>query len=313
MKAIIIEQAGGVENLLMSEQPKPAISDSEVLVATRALGINPADTKVKYDNEALTQLFGEERPMILGWDIAGTVVETGSKVSKFKVGDRVFGMVNFPGHGKAYAEYVASPESHLALIPESVSFIDAAATTLPALTALQALNGRVKAGDKVLIHAGSGGVGHFAVQIAKKLGAHVVSTSSVKNRDFVLSLGADEHIDYHSQAFEEVLSDMDLVFDTVGPEIAEKSLNVLRKDGELVSITIMGAEEKLQKTADALEVKITSMLVHSDGNDMSALKEMLAEGSIKPHVSKIFDFANLADAHTAIESGRTIGKIVVIV
>ncbi len=311
MKAIIIEQAGGVENLLMAELPKPEISDSEVLVETRALGINPADTKVKYAEEALTQLFGKERPMILGWDIAGTVVAAGAKVSKFKVGDKVFGMVNFPGHGKAYAEYVASPESHLALIPEGVSFIDAAATTLSAMTALQALSGRVNAGQKVLIHAGSGGVGHFAVQIAKKLGAHVVSTSSAKNRDFVLSLGADEHIDYRSQAFEDVLSEIDLAFDTVGPEIAEKSLKVLRKGGELVSIAMMGVPEDLQKQANDLGVTVTPLLVHSDGDDMNTLKKMLTEGSIKPHVSKTFDFANLGDAHTAIESGRSVGKVIV--
>ncbi len=311
MKAIIIEQAGGIENLLMTEQSIPEIGDSDVLVETRALGINPADTKVKYADEALTQLFGDERPMILGWDIAGTVVATGPKVSSFKIGDQVFGMVNFPGHGKAYAEYVASPESHLAMIPQGVTFIDAAATTLSALTALQALSGRVNPGHKVLIHAGSGGVGHFAVQIAKKLGAHVVSTSSAKNRDFVLSLGADEHIDYHNQAFEEVLSEIDLAFDTVGPEIAENSLKVLRKGGELVSIAMMGVPEDLQKQANDLGVTVTPLLVHSDGDDMNTLKQMLMDGSIKPHVSKTFDFANLGDAHTAIESGRTVGKVIV--
>jgi len=311
MKAIIIEQAGGAENLNMTELPKPTTGDNDVLVETRALSINPADFKVRSASEALAQVSGGERPIILGWDIAGTVVATGSQVSKFKAGDKVFGMVNFPNHGKAYAQFVASPESHLALIPEGVSFNDAAATTLAALTALQVLEGRVKPGDKVLIHAGSGGVGHFAVQIAKKMGAHVVSTSSAKNRDFVLSLGADEHIDYRNQAFEEVLSDIDLAFDTVAPEIAEKSLKVLRKGGELVSLTIQGADEELQTQADKLGVTITPLLVQSSGDDMDTLSRMLAEGSVKPHVSQTFDFAHLADAHTALESGRTIGKVVV--
>ena len=311
MKTIIIEKAGGVENLLLSETAKPDIGENEVLVETHALSINPADTKVKYAEEMLTQLFGQDRPITLGWDIAGIVVSAGSKVSKFNVGDKVFGMVNFPGHGKAYAEFVASPEDHLALIPEGFSFNEAAATTLSALTALQALSTRVKPGDKVLIHAGSGGVGHFAVQIAKKLGAHVVSTSSAKNRDFVLSLGADEHIDYRSQSFVDVLSDFDLAFDTVGPEIAENSLKVLRKGGTLVSIAMMEVPENLLTQANALGVHVQPILVHSDSTDMNTLKSFLAEGSLKPHVSKTFDFANLADAHTAIESGRSVGKVIV--
>ncbi|MFA0640566.1 alcohol dehydrogenase catalytic domain-containing protein, partial [Vibrio cyclitrophicus] len=140
MKAIITHQAGGIENLQLHDVEKPTIRANEVLVETRAISINPADTKVKYAEEALLDLYGEERPIILGWDIAGTVIEAGANVTNFKVGDNVFGMVNFPGNGKAYAEYVASPESHIALIPEGVNFIDAAATTLAAMTAYQALN-----------------------------------------------------------------------------------------------------------------------------------------------------------------------------
>jgi len=311
MKTIIMEKAGGVENLLMADQDKPEIKNDEVLVQTHALSINPADTKVKYAEEVLTQLFGPERPIVLGWDIAGTVVEAGPQASKFKVGDKVFGLVNFPGHGKAYAEFVASPESHLAAIPEGVNFNDAAATTLSALTALQALTGRVKSGDKVLIHAGSGGVGHFAVQIAKAMGATVYSTSSAKNRDFVLSLGADEHIDYRSQAFEEVLSEIDLAFDTVGPEIAEKSLKVLKTGGELVSIAMMEVPQELQAQADELGVIVSPILVHSDGEGMNTLRQMLIDGTLKPRVSKTFEFAQLPDAHTAIEGGRSVGKVIV--
>jgi len=311
MKAIIIEKAGGIENLKMQEIAIPVLKENEVLVKTSAISINPADTKVKYVEEGLMQLFGAERPVTLGWDIAGTVIAVGSKVTKFKEGSKVFGMVNFPGHGKAYAEYVASPESHLAAMPEGVNFTDAAATTLAALTALQALKSRVKKGDRVLIHAGSGGVGHFAVQIAKKLGAHVISTSSAKNREFIMELGADEHINYQEQAFEEYLTNIDLAFDTVGPEVAENSLKVLRKGGQLVSIAMMGVPDELQKQADQLGVFVTPILVHSNGEDMNTLREMLIEGSIKPHVSRTFVFEKLADAHSAIESGRTVGKVVV--
>lgn len=313
MKAMVMEKAGGVENLLMKEIAQPEINVDEVLVKVAAISINPADTKVKYVEGVLTELFGPERPIILGWDIAGSVVAVGQDVTQFKLGDKVFGMVNFPGHGKAYAEFVAAPQGHLAKMPENVSFQEAAATTLAALTALQALQGNVNKGDKVLIHAGSGGVGHFAVQIAKHLGAYVISTSSEKNRDFILSLGADKHIDYHSQAFEEVLTDIDFVFDTVGPEIAEKSLKVLKKGGQLISISMMAIPENLQRLADSLEVSIKNILVKSNGDDMNKLKFMLEDGSIKPYVSQSFDFAHLGDAHTAVERGRTVGKVIVTV
>ncbi|PMH44838.1 oxidoreductase [Vibrio sp. 10N.286.49.B3] len=313
MKAIITHQAGGIENLQLRDISKPKIKDNEVLVETRAISINPADTKVKYAEEALLDLYGEERPVILGWDIAGTVVETGENVTNFNVGDNVFGMVNFPGNGKAYAEYVAASESHLALMPKGVDFVDAAATTLAAMTAYQALNGRVSQGDKVLIHAGSGGVGHFAIQMAKQMGAYVYSTSSSKNKEFVMSLGADAHIDYREQDFEKVLYDIDLAFDTVSPENAEKSLQVLRSGGQLVSITIREPSDSMQKIAFESDLTITPLLVHSDGEDAAKIAEMLASGSIKPHVSQTFEFKDLAMAHTAIEMGRTVGKVVVMI
>ncbi|MBT8448210.1 MAG: NADP-dependent oxidoreductase, partial [Gammaproteobacteria bacterium] len=202
MKAYLLNEAGGVENLVLSNIEKPRIKVNEVLVETKAISINPVDVKVRKADEVLTLIMGtEERPVIPGWDISGTVVAVGEEVSEFEVGNRVFGMVNFPGQGKGYAEYVASPASHLAIMPEKATFEEAAATTLAALTALQVLKPRVNEGDRILIHAGSGGVGHFAIQIAKALGAHVISTSSAKNRDFIMSLGADEHIDYREQKF----------------------------------------------------------------------------------------------------------------
>jgi len=161
MKAIILEQAGGVENLITAEINQPSIKENEVLVEVKAIGINPVDYKVRANEEVLHMIYGPQRPAILGWDIAGVVVSLGSGVSNFQVGDRVFGMVNFVGAGQAYAEFVAAPVNHLAKIPAAVSFTDAAATTLAALTALQVLKGKVKKDDRVLIHAGSGGVGHF--------------------------------------------------------------------------------------------------------------------------------------------------------
>ncbi len=312
MKAYLLNKTGGVENLVLSAIDKPQLKADEVLVETKAISINPVDIKVRPVDEVLNMILGtEERPVILGWDIAGVVAEVGAGVSDLQVGDNVFGMVNFPGHGKAYAEYVASPASHLAKIPEGITFEGAAATTLAALTALQVLTGRVKSGDRILIHAGSGGVGHFAIQIAKNLGVHVITTSSARNRDFCLSLGADEHIDYRAVKFEEVLSDIDFVLDSMGGRVLENSLKVVKPGGRIVSLPTHTFPDELQTEADKRSVALEFVLVQSCGEDMNTLKEMLEAGTLKPHVSKTFPFEQMADAHLQIESGRTVGKAVV--
>ena len=311
MKAYLLHEAGGVENLILSEIEQPAPKAGEVLVEVKAISINPVDSKVRPIEELLNMFVGEERPAILGWDIAGAVAAVGDDGSEFEVGDKVFGMVNFPGHGKAYAEFVAAPASHLAKMPDGTSFEDAAATTLAALTALQALQPRVKEGDRILIHAGSGGVGHFAVQIAKGIGAYVIATSSARNRDFVMSLGADEHIDYREQKFEEVLSDIDFVLDGMGGEVLENSLKVVKDGGRIVSLPTNEFPEDLQAYADQRGIQLEFVLVQSSGEDMNTLEAMLEANELKPHVSKTFPFEAMADAHLQIESGRTVGKIVV--
>lgn len=311
MKAYVLREAGGVENLLLEEIEKPAPGPGEVLIETKAISINPVDVKVRPIEELLTMIIGEVRPVILGWDLAGTVAEVGSGVTDFAVGDRVFGMVNFPGHGKAYAEYVTSPASHLAKMPEGATFEEAAATTLAALTALQVLGPRVKSGDKILIHAGSGGVGHYAIQIAKHLGATVVTTSSGKNRDFLLSLGADEHIDYREVQFEDMLSGIDFVLDGMGGDILEKSIQVVKNGGTIVSLPTHTFPQELKDLAEPRDISLEFVLVTSNGDDMNSLKNMLEDGTIKPHVSARFDFAQMSDAHKQIESGRTVGKAVV--
>lgn len=312
MKAYVLNEAGAVENLLLKEVEKPEIKADEVLVETKAISINPVDVKVRLMDEVITMIMGtEDRPVILGWDIAGTVVAVGEEVSEFEVGDKVFGMVNFPGQGKAYAEYVASPACHMAVMPEKVTFEEAAATTLAALTALQVLQPRVKKGDRILIHAGSGGVGHFAIQMAKGLGAYVIATSSARNRDFIMSLGADEHIDYREHKFEEILSNIDFVLDGIGGEVLENSLKVVKEGGKIVSLPTHQFPEDLQLEADQRKIKLEFVFVQSSGEDMNTLKAMLENGELKPHVSKIFPFEKMADAHVQIESGRTVGKVIV--
>jgi NADPH:quinone reductase-like Zn-dependent oxidoreductase len=312
MKAIVLKKAGSVDNLILKEIEQPTIKENEVLVAVKGISVNPADAKVRSAEEGVRMMYAGQDTIILGWDIAGTIVSVGNKVTKFKVGDTIFGMVNFPGAGNAYAEFVASPEDQLAKIPENTSFEEAAATTLAALTALQVLETRIKKDDRVLIHAGSGGVGHFAIQIAKNMGAYVITTSSAKNKEFVMSLGADEHIDYRTQKFEEALTDIDFVLDGMGGEVLFNSVKVLKEGGEVLSLpTPPPVLEEAQKLADVKKAKVSALLVQSNGNDMNKLKEMLENNTLKPHVSAIFPFEKMRDAHLQLESGRTVGKVVV--
>lgn len=311
MKAIILEKAGGIENLVTKDIEKPIAKENEVLICVKAISINPVDYKVRGNEAVLNMIYGEQRPAILGWDIAGEVVSTGSNVTQLEIGDRVFGMINFPGAGNAYAEYVTAPEDQLAIIPNEISFEAAAATTLAALTALQVLQPRVKKGDRVLIHAGSGGVGHFAIQIAKSLGAYVITTSSGKNKDFVMNLGADEHIDYRTQAFQEVVTDIDFVFDMFNGDILLNSVKAVKEGGTIVSLPTPDFSEEITILAQQRQVDLSFVMVQSKGNDMQTLKTLLQEKSIKPHVFKTFDFNDMKKAHEQLESGRTVGKVIV--
>lgn len=311
MKAIVLKQAGGVENFIIKDIEKPEIKENEVLISVKAISINPVDFKVRVLEDFLNSLNGAERPAIIGWDISGAIVAIGNNVTKFEIGDNVFGMINFPGSGKAYAEFVAAPEDQLAKIPKNISFNEAAAATLAALTALQALKPIVKKGDRVLIHGGSGGVGHFAIQIAKSLGAYVISTSSAKNKSFILSLGADEHIDYNSQKFEEILTDVDFVLDMFNGDILLNSIKVTKKGGTIISLPTADFSDEILKLAKERNVDVSFTMVQSNGDDMNTLKNMLESEAIKPHISKTFTFEKMGDAHLHLEIGRTVGKVIV--
>lgn len=311
MKAIVLTAAGGVENLIIKDIKKPSLQQGEVLVKTRALGINPVDIKTRNGKAQYGQL-SKEPPVILGWDISGEVVATAKDVTRFKVGDEVFGMVNFPGHGKAYAEYVAAPEAHLALKPAEISHQEAAAATLAALTAWQVLvhQARIRPGQHILIHAAGGGVGHFAVQIARHLGAHVTGTASGTKSAFLQKLGIDRHIDYTQEDFEDSSQQFDMVFDPLGGETTLKSLQVLKDGGTLISI-VGGVKEELQNQAKERNIKASNYLVHSSGSDMEELAKLLQAGSIEAEISHIFNFNLISDAHQQIESGKTKGKVVI--
>jgi len=271
------------------------------------------DVKVRSSQAPLAEDLIRYDPLILGWDVSGVVIEVGSLVNKFGIGDEVFGMVNFVGHGRAYAEFVAAPESHLALKPNRISHIEAAASTLAALTAWQAFTtyGKLRTHDVVLVHAASGGVGHFAVQIAKYMGAYVIATSSVQNRDFLLNIGADEHIDYNSTEFEQVLSNVDFVLESLGGANFQKSVQVLKPFGTIVALPSGHTKDDELKAREKNLHACFFMSVYSDGAAMQQIAHLLETGILKPHISHVFNFDQMREAHLQIESGRTVGKVVV--
>jgi NADPH:quinone reductase-like Zn-dependent oxidoreductase len=311
MKAIILKEFGGIEKLLLTELPLPTILENEVLIEVKAISINPVDVRTR-SGIAMADHLKHYNPLILGWDISGVVTSMGAKVSKFKKGDNVFGMVNFLGHGKGYAEYVASSEEHIAYKPSNISHEEAAAATLSALTAWQLLvhYAKLKPGNRILIQAASGGVGHYAVQIAKHFGCYVIGVSSSKNRQFVLGLGADEHIAYDEQQFEDVVSGVDFVLDAFAKDSLNQSLKVIKNGGTIISLLPMISEDVLQK-AKKKNVDIHYSLVESNGADMEAIADLLKRGTLKSHVSQIFSFDKMGEAHIEMETGRTVGKIIV--
>lgn len=313
MKAIVLNEAGGVEQLQVKELPVPQPKPHEVLVKVRALSINPVDIKTRKGGAFFASM-KESGPVILGWDISGEVTEVGSEVTTFKKGDEVFGMVYFPGHGKAYAEYVVADAGHLALKPGNISHEEAAAATLALLTAWQVLvhEAGLQQGQHVLVHAAAGGVGHYAVQIARHLGARVTGTASGGNADFLRGLGVGDVVDYGSTDIRDVVKDVDVVLDPIGGDTTARSIEVLKEGGVLVSI-VGGVKDHLETFITEKGVMAKNYLVHSSGEDMKALARLLEQGVIRSYVSHHYSLDEIAEAHGQIESGHTRGKLVVVV
>ena len=262
----------------------------------------------------LTAFLGEHRPALLGWDFSGDIIETSEQAGGFRVGDAVFGVLPTARAG-GYAEYVVAPaDGTIAQKPSNVGYEAAAVTTMAALTAWNPLvnEAHVKRGDKVLIHAGSGGVGHFAIQIAKHIGATVVATSSARNREFVLSLGADQHVDYAKQNLKDEVDNVDFVLDTIGGDTLARSLDVVRANGKIITV-IPSPDEALVEKAKKRHIALSFGGMRPSGVDLAAVADLLSTGALKPHISATFSFAELPQAHMQLESGRTVGKVVVIV
>jgi NADPH:quinone reductase-like Zn-dependent oxidoreductase len=311
MQAIILKGFGDVSNLHLEELPLPLIGDLDVLIEVKAISINPVDVKTRKGKGA-AEVLKKDPPMILGWDVSGEIVQVGSLVGTFKSGDEVFGMVNFPGAGKTYATYVAAPAAHLALKPVATSHEEAAGASLAALTAYQALafKAGVHPGQRVLIQAASGGVGHFAVQIAKLLGAYVIGTASEANRDFVLGLGADEFVDYRLGQLKDHIQDVELVLDMIGGDTIDQSLEVMRPGGKIISIP-SGANTHVVEKAQAKGMIGQTFMVASNGRDMQQIAKWLETGQLRTHIAGVFPFYQMDMAHESLETGRTRGKIIV--
>lgn len=312
MKAETLKRFGGIENFAMNDIPVPEPSDHEVLIKVVAIGINPIDVKTR-EGSGMASVFKGHEPMILGWDVSGVVTKVGKEVNDLSVGDEVFGTVNFPGMGKAYAEYTVAPADQLAKKPANISHQEAAACTLSALTAWQALvdTGGIKKGDKVLIHGATGGVGGFATQIAKHFGAYVVGTTSESGIELAKELGADEVINYKTQRFEEITGDFDLILETIGGENFVRSLQVLKPDGTIVLLPSNKKEAAEKEVAKHHIKNYHHIVMHSSGEEMRRIASMLEDGSMRVHVGRSFPFEKIPEAHATLEEGKVQGKIVV--
>ncbi|GAA2511888.1 NADP-dependent oxidoreductase [Winogradskya humida] len=312
MKAVRQHTFGGPEVLTVESVPRPVPLPTEVLVRVHAAGINPVDWKTR-EGTGMAGVLGEP-PFILGWDVAGVVVEAGFGVTTLAPGDEVYGMPWFPRAAGAYAEYVTAPSRHFTRKPATATFEQAAAVPLAGLTAWQALvdTAAVQPGQRVLITAAAGGVGHLAVQIAKHLGAHVIALAGPRNQQWLLDLGADEVVDYTAGRFEKEVTGVDVVLDLVGDAhdaTSTRSIETLRPGGLLVAVPA-GVSPELAAAADAAGVRVTGILVEPDGPALARLATLIDDGAIKVEVAAVLPLAEAGTAHRDAAQGHTRGKVV---
>ncbi|MFH8369314.1 NADP-dependent oxidoreductase [Streptomyces sp. NPDC018031] len=307
MRAVGQDSFGGPEVLKLVEVERPEPGPAEVLVRVHAAGVNPTDSW----HRATGGLAGDAAPVRLGWDVSGVVEAVGPGVTVFRPGDEVFGLPRHPSPAGTYAEYVTSPARHLVRKPAGLTHLEAAALPLAALTAWQALVdvADVRPGQRVLVHAAAGGVGHLAVQIAKARGAHVIGTARAAKHGFLRELGADEAVDYTRVDFSEAVGDVDVVLDTIGGAYGPRSLRTLRPGGIVVSLA-SPAEAELAREAAPLGLRAAFMVVEADQAGMREVAALAEAGRLRPRVDTVLPLELAAKAHELGDSGRTTGKIV---
>lgn len=311
MRAVVAHRAGGPDVLTVTEVDRPAPAMTEVLVRVHAAGVNPTDWKTRARGRFP---IGVEPPYILGYDVSGTVVQVGRGVTIHQPGDEVFGMLRYPYPGCAYAEYVTAPARHVTRKPPELDHVQAAALPLAGLTAWQALvdTADLQPGQRVLIHAAAGGVGHLAVQIAKARGAYVIGTARSAKHDLVRRLGADEVVDYTIEDFAVRVTDVDAVVDPIGGGYGNRSLACLRSGGVLVSLVPPDPGLDV-RGARARGIRVAHMLVEPDQAGMRAIADLVGRGLLSPVVDAVFPLELAAEAHRRGETNRTAGKIVLAV
>ena len=303
MKAVVAHEYGAPEVLKFEEMPRPEPKEDEVLVRVIASGVNPADPLTlsgKYARE-----FGTHLPLIPGYDIAGVVEKTGAKVTNLKAGDAVYG---YPTFGGGWADYIAVKQWEVAAKPKTLNFAEAAAVPMGALTAWQALvdTAQLHPGQTILVHGGSGGVGSFAVQIAKARGARVIATASTANQDLLKQLGADVAIDYTKTRFEEVAKDVDAVLDPVGKETLARSYGVVKKGGIVMSLVARPDPAECAKRG----IRAAAISVHPDAEDLTEIARLIDTGKIKPVVTEVLPLSEAIAAQRQAETHHTRGKLV---
>jgi len=305
MKAIVVHEYGGPEVLRLEDVPVPTPKENEILVKVFAAGVNSFDGVLRSGKYA--KIFKMQLPWIPGYDVVGTVEKVGGKVSKLKVGDPVYAFISIPSGG-GYADYALAKESQVALKPATISFVEAAGVPSVALTAWQALvdKANVQPGQTVLIHGASGGVGMFAIPIAKIRGAKVFATASTANQDFLKQLGADVAIDYKTQKFEEVAKDVDVVVDGVGGDTLARSYSIVKKGGFVVSLVARVDQAQL----DNHGIHGVSLEAESNGDELAQIGKLIDEKKIKVVVSETFPLADAAKAEAKADTGHARGKIV---
>jgi len=307
MKAAHIKEYGNIDTLIVGEVAKPTIAASQVLIKVKAAGVNPVDYHIR--NGMLKDSGTHELPLVLGWDAAGVISEVGDLVTDFKLGDEVYVYAPLTEQG-AQAEYLAVDADLVAIKPQTISYIESAAVPLAALTALQALttHGQLQKGQKLLIHNASGGVGNFAVQIAKHLGAYVIATGSLAKKDFIMGFGADEFIDYKQDDFEQHVADVDLVFAAVGgSNVVERSLDVIKQNGRLISLL----DEIDEHKAQAKNVNYARMLVEPSREGLNKITDIIESNHLKVTIDSVYSLDNAKQAMIKSESACATGKIVI--
>jgi NADPH:quinone reductase-like Zn-dependent oxidoreductase len=330
MKAFILDRYGSADGVRAGDMPGPELRDDDVLVRIHAAGVNLLDSKIR--NGEFKRILPHRLPLILGHDVAGVAVGIGSRVRRFKHGDEVYAR---PPDGRigAFAEFIAIREDDVAIKPTALSMEEAASIPLVGLTAWQALieQAHLKQGQKVLIHAGSGGVGTFAIQLAKQVGAMVATTTSTANVDLVRSLGADVVIDYKKEDFSHVLSDYDVVLNSLDKVTLEKSLRVLKPGGQLISISgppdaafardigaswllrmiVHGLSYGIRAKARRRQAHYSFLFMRASGTQLTEITSLIDAGVIRPVLDRVFPFASTKEAMAYVEAGRAKGKVVV--